>query len=108
MSKSWRTAPEAPLLRKPQYELTLEEELAEMATDIYIVVAEWLPAGSDFELSEDLSYHRTEHGAWVTLRNVAEGQGVELKAGETSFEKDGDGDILERQMWYITPATLED
>lgn len=78
-----------------------------MGTDIYIVVAEWLPKGSDFELSEDLSYHRTEHGAWATLRNVAEGQGVELKAGETSFDGTGD-DHTDYQTWYITPATLED
>jgi len=103
MSKSWRTAPpEGRLPTKPRYERTLEEELHDMDTDRYLVIATWGKGEHDFE--ENVSLNRTEHGAWVVLQGIAEGQGVDLKPGESSFEVDGDKHA-DYYGWYINAMT---
>jgi len=99
MSKSWREPPpEGRSFKKPQYERTLEEEMREMNEDRYLVIATWGQGEHDFE--ENVALHRTEHGAWVTLHAIAEGQGLELKAGENSFEIEGDKHA-DYYGWYI-------
>jgi len=114
MSKTWRADPNAgPLLRKPQYIPTIEEELEEMnPEEIYIVVSEWKPVDSPYELEETVGYHRTEAGAMATLRNIAEGQGCdprELGTGnDTEFHIENPNPRTEYNSWYITTGILED
>lgn len=100
MGKSWRAAPEAPLLRKPQYEPTLEEEMAEMEVDRYLVISAWGPKGHGVELEEVVSLNRTLHGAWDVLNTIAEGKGVRLEHSEHSFMTDGDSHT-DYYSWYI-------
>ena len=103
MSKSWRQPPpEGRLPMKPRYEVTLEWELNEMNEDRYLVIATWGKGDHDFE--EPTSLNRTEHGAWVVLQGIAEGQNVELKPGENSFEVEGDTHA-DYYGWYITTMT---
>jgi len=102
MSKSWRQPPpEGRLPTKPKYERTLEEEMAEMDEERYLVIAAWGPKGTDVELEEVVSLNRTERGAWQVLSGIAEGQGVELHHADNSFTTDGD-EHTEYYVWYIT------
>ena len=89
MSKSWRQPhPEGRLLRKPQYEVTLEGELEEMSLnpeEIFIVMSEDQPYDVDYLLEEAVSYNRTEAGAWNVLAMIADGYGGDLGRSENSF-----------------------
>jgi hypothetical protein len=102
MSKSWRQPPpEGRLPQKYQHEPTLLEELYEMERERYLVMAAWAPLDVDFELEEVVSLNRTQHGAWVVLKDIAEGQDYDLKPGEGSFTADGD-EHTEYFTWYIS------
>lgn len=78
-----------------------------MDQDIYKVVAEWKPNDSKYELDEEVSTNRTEHGAWIVLQSIAEDQGVDLRPEENSFEVAGDAHT-EYYLWYITSGILGD
>jgi hypothetical protein len=108
VSKSYRAAPEWGRLSKPRHEPTIEEELEEMdSEEIYIVRNEDQLIGAPTSIEEDLAFHRTRQGAWQTLYNIAEGQGVELRPGDTSFDI-GPTRHYEFRGWYITTGILED
>lgn len=111
MSKSWRQPhPEGRLLRKPQYEVTLEGELEEMSRnpeEIFVVMSEDQPYDVDHVLEEAVSYNRTEAGAWNVLAAIADGYDVDLDRGLNSFELEHSGGF-EYRVWYITNGILED
>lgn len=110
MSKSWKGAPtEGRPVAKPKYEPTIKEELEEMnPEEIYVVVSEWKPVDSPYELDETVAHHRTESGAHVTLRDIADGQGIALGDKATEFTIEGPGHSTEYTLWYITTEVLED
>lgn len=97
--------------RKPQYEVTIQEELQDMAgkgnVEHYEVVSEWEPVNSDYILDEVVARKHTKDAALAVLLNIAEGQKAEVD--------DDDGFTIENpdkhtayMTWYVTEVTVED
>lgn len=98
---------------KRAWKLEVEEELEDMGRnpeEIFVIISEWKPVDSDYELEETVAYHRTEAGAILSLHAIAEGQGVNLEelGDATQFEINGPGRNTEYTTWYITTGILED
>lgn len=111
MSKSYRAGAEwGPRFSKPRHEPTIEEELEEMAIEVFKVINAWKPVDSPYELEEEVSQHRYESNAIITLHDIAEGQGVDLRelADETEFTIEEPNARTEYETWYIITGTLED
>lgn len=113
MSKSYKAAPTwGRLPRKPQYVPSIEEGLESMINpeEIYLVISEWKPVDSAYELEETVAYHRTEAGAITTLHSIAEGQGCDPRdmGEDTEFHIENPDNRTEYSSWYITTGTLED
>lgn len=113
MSRSRKGVPQqwGPRPRKPQHVPTIEEELEDMnPEEIYLIVSEWKPSDSPYELEETVGHHRTEAGAILSLHAIAEGQGVDPQdlGDDTEFHIENPNPRTEYTSWYITTGILED
>jgi hypothetical protein len=113
VSKSYRAAPEwGRSTRKPQHAPTIEEGLEDMSNpeEIYIVISEWKPNDSAYELEEFVAHHRTEAGAIATLHSIAEGQGCDPRdiGDDTEFHIENPNPRTEYNSWYIATGILGD
>lgn len=98
--------------RKPQYEITIEEELQDMAgkgnVEHYEVMSEWQPVDSSYILEEVVARKHTKEAALLVLNSIAEGQKVQLDSDEDEFTIDEPDKHTEYMTWYVTEVTVED
>jgi len=74
---------------------------------LYIVVNEWIPEASEYELRENLYYTTDEALAWGELDAIAKRHGMELPHDQKWFKPKDDASLAVNDTYYIEEAELD-